>query len=186
MTLFVIHSEATFCTEQSKPKRGPTGHSCVTAPDLQLRCPGWQSVGWWSRSSQESSSRCRQRSLWEKWDDLLGTDTTLHWDNCRKFNGPWRSRFTHRCMTNFYVQLPWEEKQRCMLQSLRWTEEDRDSPSAPMDTSFTPLLQMKSRALFTLAILWKRILPLSGLGSRSPVIGWQVHTITVTHHSHHI
>lgn len=42
------------------------------------------------------------------------------------------------------------------------------SPSAPIDTSLTPLLQMKSRALFTLAILWKRILPLSGLGSLSP------------------
>ena len=26
--------------------------------------------------------------------------------------------------------------------------------SAPMDTSFTPLLAMKSRALFTFAILW--------------------------------
>lgn len=42
------------------------------------------------------------------------------------------------------------------------------SPSAPMDTSLTPLLAMKSRALLTLAILWKRILPLSGLGSLSP------------------
>lgn len=42
------------------------------------------------------------------------------------------------------------------------------SPSAPIDTSLTPLLQMKSSALFTLAILWKRILPLSGLGSLSP------------------
>lgn len=42
------------------------------------------------------------------------------------------------------------------------------SPSAPIDTSLTPLLQMKSKALFTLAILWKRILPLSGLGSLSP------------------
>ncbi len=42
------------------------------------------------------------------------------------------------------------------------------SPSAPMDTSFTPLLVMYSRALFTLAILWKRIFPLSGLGSLSP------------------
>lgn len=41
-------------------------------------------------------------------------------------------------------------------------------PSAPMDTSLTPLLAMKSRALLTLAILWKRILPLSGLGSLSP------------------
>ncbi|CAN7948238.1 unnamed protein product [Ixodes hexagonus] len=40
--------------------------------------------------------------------------------------------------------------------------------SAPMETSFTPLLAMKSSALFTLAILWKRILPLSGLGSVSP------------------
>lgn len=40
-----------------------------------------------------------------------------------------------------------------------------------MDTSLTPLLQMKSRALFTLAILWKRILPLSGLGSLSPRVG---------------
>ena len=28
------------------------------------------------------------------------------------------------------------------------------SPSAPMDTSLTPLLAMKSRALLTLAILW--------------------------------
>lgn len=37
-----------------------------------------------------------------------------------------------------------------------------------MDTSLTPLLAMKSRALLTLAILWKRILPLSGLGSLSP------------------
>lgn len=42
-------------------------------------------------------------------------------------------------------------------------------PSAPMDTSFTPLLVMYSSALLTLAILWKRIFPLSGLGSRSPV-----------------
>lgn len=41
-------------------------------------------------------------------------------------------------------------------------------PSAPMETSFTPLLVMKSKALLTLAILWKRILPLSGLGNLSP------------------
>lgn len=43
-------------------------------------------------------------------------------------------------------------------------------PSAPIDTNFTPLLAMKSRALFTLAILWKRILPLSGFGNVSPEI----------------
>lgn len=41
-------------------------------------------------------------------------------------------------------------------------------PSAPMETSFTPLLEMNSKALFTLAILWKRIFPRSGLGNRSP------------------
>lgn len=39
-----------------------------------------------------------------------------------------------------------------------------------MDTSLTPLLAMKSRALLTLEILWTRILPLSGLAKRSP--GW--------------
>uniref|UniRef100_A0A6B0U7V4 Putative secreted protein n=1 Tax=Ixodes ricinus TaxID=34613 RepID=A0A6B0U7V4_IXORI len=39
-----------------------------------------------------------------------------------------------------------------------------------MDTSLTPLLAMKSSALFTLAILWKRILPRSGLGRVSPEI----------------
>lgn len=43
-------------------------------------------------------------------------------------------------------------------------------PSAPIDTNFTPLLAMKSRALLTLAILWKRILPLSGFGNVSPEI----------------
>lgn len=43
-------------------------------------------------------------------------------------------------------------------------------PSAPIETNFTPLLAMKSRALFTLAILWKRILPLSGFGNVSPEI----------------
>lgn len=41
-------------------------------------------------------------------------------------------------------------------------------PSAPIETSLTPLLAMKSRALFTLLILWTLILPRSGLGSRSP------------------
>lgn len=39
-----------------------------------------------------------------------------------------------------------------------------------METSLTPLLAMKSSALLTLAILWKRILPRSGLGSVSPEI----------------
>lgn len=42
------------------------------------------------------------------------------------------------------------------------------SPSAPMETSLTPLLAMKSRALFTLLILCTLILPRSGLGNRSP------------------
>lgn len=46
----------------------------------------------------------------------------------------------------------------------------QDIPSAPIDTSFTPLLATKSRALLTLAILWNRSRPLSGLGSRSPDI----------------
>lgn len=41
-------------------------------------------------------------------------------------------------------------------------------PSAPMDTSLTPLLAMKSSALLTLLILWTLILPLSGLGNLSP------------------
>lgn len=45
-----------------------------------------------------------------------------------------------------------------------------NKPSAPMDTSLTPLLAMKSRALLTLAILWNRILPRSGLGNVSPEI----------------
>ena len=40
--------------------------------------------------------------------------------------------------------------------------------SAPIDTSLTPLLAMKSSALLTFAILWKRIFPRSGLGSVSP------------------
>ena len=43
-------------------------------------------------------------------------------------------------------------------------------PSAPMDTSFTPLEAMKSSALLTLAILWNLILPRSGLGNCSPEI----------------
>lgn len=43
------------------------------------------------------------------------------------------------------------------------------SPSAPMETSLTPLLAMKSSALFTLLILCTLILPRSGLGNRSPV-----------------
>lgn len=43
-----------------------------------------------------------------------------------------------------------------------------------METSFTPLLVMKSKALLTLAILWNRIFPLSGLGNLSPGnIMWQ-------------
>lgn len=42
-------------------------------------------------------------------------------------------------------------------------------PSAPMETSFTPLLVMNSSALLTLAILWNRIFPLSGLGNLSPI-----------------
>ena len=41
-------------------------------------------------------------------------------------------------------------------------------PSAPIETSLTPLLVMKSKALLTLLILWTLILPRSGLGSRSP------------------
>lgn len=48
--------------------------------------------------------------------------------------------------------------------------EEEIVPSAPMETSLTPLLAMKSRALLTLAILWKRILPRSGLGRVSPEI----------------
>lgn len=44
------------------------------------------------------------------------------------------------------------------------------SPSAPIDTSLTPLEAIKSKALFTLAILWNLILPLSGLGNCSPEI----------------
>lgn len=45
------------------------------------------------------------------------------------------------------------------------------SPSAPMETSFTPLLAMKSSALLTLEILWTLILPRSGLARRSPGCG---------------
>lgn len=41
-------------------------------------------------------------------------------------------------------------------------------PSAPIETNLTPLLAMKSRALFTLLILWTLILPRSGLGNLSP------------------
>ena len=41
-------------------------------------------------------------------------------------------------------------------------------PSAPMDTNFTPLQAIKSRALLTLAILWNLIFPRSGLGNVSP------------------
>lgn len=37
-----------------------------------------------------------------------------------------------------------------------------------MDTSLTPLLAMKSKALLTLEILCTLILPLSGLARRSP------------------
>lgn len=44
-------------------------------------------------------------------------------------------------------------------------------PSAPIETSLTPLLVMKSKALLTLLILWTLILPRSGLGSRSPADG---------------
>ena len=44
----------------------------------------------------------------------------------------------------------------------------RHLPSAPILTSFTPLLSMNCNALFTFAILWNLILPLSGLGSCSP------------------
>lgn len=43
-----------------------------------------------------------------------------------------------------------------------------NTPSAPMETSLTPLLAMKSRALLTLAILWNLILPLSGFCRVSP------------------
>ena len=41
-------------------------------------------------------------------------------------------------------------------------------PSAPIETNLTPLLAMKSKALFTLLILWTLILPRSGLGNLSP------------------
>lgn len=47
----------------------------------------------------------------------------------------------------------------------------RHSPSAPMDTSLTPLPAMKSSALFTLEILCTFILPRSGLARRSPGLG---------------
>lgn len=47
-------------------------------------------------------------------------------------------------------------------------EARRGSPSAPMETSLTPLLAMKSRALLTLEILWTLIFPRSGLARRSP------------------
>ena len=43
-------------------------------------------------------------------------------------------------------------------------------PSAPMETSFTPLLSMNCSALLTFAILWKRIFPRSGFASCSPEI----------------
>ncbi len=39
-----------------------------------------------------------------------------------------------------------------------------------METNFTPLLAMKSRALLTFAILWNLILPRSGFGNVSPEI----------------
>lgn len=61
-------------------------------------------------------------------------------------------------------------------------------PSAPMDTSLTPLLAMKSRALFTLEILWTLIFPLSGLAKRSPTekdsLNIQDHNITSHTTSH--
>lgn len=52
----------------------------------------------------------------------------------------------------------------CLTFALMW----HHSPSAPIETSFTPLLAIKSRALLTLEILWTLILPLSGLAKRSP------------------
>lgn len=52
-------------------------------------------------------------------------------------------------------------------------------PSAPMDTSLTPLLAMKSSALLTLAILWNLILPRSGLGSVSPEMTWNTTSFEV-------
>lgn len=54
--------------------------------------------------------------------------------------------------------------------STAWAQKNQmvPLPSAPMDTSLTPLLAMKSKALFTLDILCTRILPLSGLARRSP------------------
>ena len=42
--------------------------------------------------------------------------------------------------------------------------------SAPIETNLTPFDWIKSKALLTLAILWNRILPLSGFGRRSPEI----------------
>ena len=43
-------------------------------------------------------------------------------------------------------------------------------PSAPIETSFTPFASINSSALFTLAILWNLMRPLSGFGNCSPDI----------------
>lgn len=51
-----------------------------------------------------------------------------------------------------------------------------------METNFTPLLVMKSKALLTLAILWNRIFPLSGLGNLSPGnVVWQSQICMLVH-----
>lgn len=77
-------------------------------------------------------------------------------------------------IVKYAIPLECDKKQQHRLEynasimQVKFCNEGGRSPSAPIDTSLTPLLQMKSRALFTLAILWKRILPLSGLGSLSP------------------
>ena len=80
------------------------------------------------------------------------------WCSVHLFQGPWyTSVCVHECTTAYL-------------------------PSAPIDTNFTPLLAMKSRALFTLLILWTLIFPRSGLGNRSPV---DTHKCTDTHINTH-
>uniref|UniRef100_A0A2M4D3B1 Uncharacterized protein n=1 Tax=Anopheles darlingi TaxID=43151 RepID=A0A2M4D3B1_ANODA len=66
--------------------------------------------------------------------------------------------------------MSWMAKRRIMVQIIPRVIFRLPSTisSAPIDTSFTPFDAMKSSALFTLAILWKRILPRSGFGRVSP------------------
>ena len=157
-----------------------------------LKCPGWQSAEWSSRSYPTSSWCFHPRFLSIRKTKTKQNKSSRH---LSKFKTDSINKQNHQLISysiKGYGFLPVPTKNGWPTNPSAWNgrvegdgninnnndnNDNNDNnnnkweaPSAPMETSLTPLLAMKSRALLTLAILWKRILPRSGLGSVSPEI----------------